>query len=132
MVLIRKHMTRPNVKLKSAKIVTKTFIHILIFPTRIRKTAIMTTIPSPVNKVKSVFKTCPNIWRRLRRSSPPYKLIYQILNRNNPAYKTQMESHTQIHFFCWSTTTRLWNLKIIPPNRLYSTKTEIRYPCTRS
>ena len=53
---ILKHMKRPTVKIKSATIVTKKAIHILIVPTTRRKGTMTNTSPSPVKKVKPVLK----------------------------------------------------------------------------
>ena len=87
MEVILKHMTSPTVKIKSSTIVTTNSIHLLIVQTRRRKSKTTTKITSPVKKVKLVLKTCPKIWRRLRRPSPPYKLRYQILKRTNTTYR---------------------------------------------
>ena len=126
---ILKHTTRPTGKIKSATIFTKKTIHLLILPTTRRKRTMVITSTSPVKKVKPGLKTCPKIWRRLQRPSPPYKIRQQILNRKNPTYQTQMESHTQIRFFYWSKTTRGWKRKKIQTNRLYCTKTLRIDPC---
>ena len=91
-------MTRPTVKIKSATIITKKSIHLLIVPTRIKKRTKMTTIPSTVKKVKPVIKTYTQIRRRLNRPYQPYKLRLYILKRKNKNYQNHMESHTQIHF----------------------------------
>ena len=118
---ILKHMTSPTGNIKSAKIFTKKPTHLLIFQKRIRKRTTKTKIPSPSpeKKVNPVLETCSNIWRRLRIPSPKYKLIYQSLRRTNTTYQNQMESHTQINYFHWRKTNRVWNLKRIHPNRLY-------------
>ena len=47
-------MTRPTVTIKSATIVTKKAIHILIVKTRRRKRTTTTTITSPVKKVQAI------------------------------------------------------------------------------
>ena len=62
---ILKHKKRPTVKIKSATIVTKNSIHILIVSTRRRKTTMATTRMIPVKKVKPVLKTCTKILRML-------------------------------------------------------------------
>ena len=67
-------MTRTTGNIKSATIVTKKDINILIVQT-IRKKRMMTkTIPIPVKKVKPIIKTCPKIQKRPRIPSPPYKI----------------------------------------------------------
>ena len=67
-------MTRPTGKIKSTTIVTKKSIHILVVPKIKNKKKMTTTGPSPLKKVKPVLNNCPNIQRRLKRPSPPYKL----------------------------------------------------------
>ena len=59
-------MTRPTGKIKSATIVTKKAIHILIVQKIRRKRTTTTTCTIPVNKVNPVLKTCPKIRIRLR------------------------------------------------------------------
>ena len=54
-------MTMPFRKIKGDTIVTKKVVHFLIVPGTRRKRTMMTTTPSPVKKVKPVFKNCPKI-----------------------------------------------------------------------
>ena len=125
-----KHITMPTGKIKSATVVTKKAIHILIFPTKTGKRTMTTTITSPVKKSEPVLKTCSNIQRRIIITSTTYKIIYKSLNMNNTTYHTQMESHTQVNFLYWRTNTRFWDLNIIQPNIKSSTTTERRDPFT--
>ena len=120
---ILKHMTRTTGNIKSATIVTKKAIHVLIVQTRTRKRTTRMKSPSPVNKLKSVLKSYPKTWRRIRRPSLPYKLRYQISKSTNPTYQNQMESHTHINSFYLRTNTMGWNLKLIYLNILSSTET---------
>ena len=120
-----KHMTRLTAKINRATIFTKNAIQLIIVPIRGRKRMMVMKISSPVNKLILVLKTCTNMWRSIRRPLPPYKLTNQILKSKNPTYQTHIESHTQIHFFCWRTSTRVWNLKRIQPNRFFSSTKKI-------
>ena len=54
-------MTIPTGKIKSATIVTKKAIHLLIVLTRIRNRTTTTTSTSTLKKVNPVLKTCPKI-----------------------------------------------------------------------
>ena len=57
MEVILKHVIKYTVKIKSATIVSKKVIHILIVPTRIKKKTMTTTSASPVRKLNPVLKT---------------------------------------------------------------------------
>ena len=58
---ILKHMTRLTGRIKSATIVTKKSIHLLIVQKRGRKRLMTTTSPILAKKVKPVLKTYPKI-----------------------------------------------------------------------
>ena len=80
------------------KLLKKGAVHLLVVSTRGIKRTVMATSPYPLKKVKLLLKTFPNIWRRIIRTSPPYKLRYKSIKRKNLTYQTQMNSHTHIYF----------------------------------
>ena len=125
---ILKHMTMPNVNIKSATTVTKKSINILSVQTRIRKRKMTKKRQSHAKNANTVLKTCLKIRRRLRRTLLPYKVEDQISKRTNPTYLTHMERHRHIHYFYWRRTINGRNLKIIQPNGLSSKMTKIRDP----